>query len=175
MKDNRVSRRQVLPMLALLPLAIGSACKDDSPEMLKTSKPSSSGMANPEAAPSSTPVSSSSAPVSPSSTPAAPVSATPAAATKKAFVLPSHNSDGEEIEWLDQDGQMAKNLRYVHDGSKADENFRIRKVGVAGKDQFCDNCSLYKKRKGESFGKCTLILKGYVYSRGWCMSWIPLS
>ena len=68
----------------------------------------------------------------------------------------------------------AQALSYMHDATKVPASKRVDKMGVAGKDQTCLNCSFYTAAadlNGEKVGKCTLLPAGLVKSKGWCAGW----
>ena len=93
--------------------------------------------------------------------PATATTAEPSAAT----------GDGDPLISLDH--SMAKPLKYIHDASAADPKLRVDKTGVAGVDQFCNNCSFYKPVEGKEYGACQLLpVPGkHVADKGWCQTW----
>lgn len=69
---------------------------------------------------------------------------------------------------------MAKSLKYCPNGDKPSANCQDRKKKER-KDQYCTNCQLYTKIKGEKeneIGKCLVLPKNSVMGKGWCMSWV---
>ncbi len=69
---------------------------------------------------------------------------------------------------------MPKSLKYCPNADKPSANCPDRKKKER-KDQYCHNCQLYTKLKGEKekeVGKCLLIPKNTVAGQGWCMSWV---
>lgn len=69
------------------------------------------------------------------------------------------------------DDPQASNLQFVYDATEAT---RPDKSGVAGADQFCDNCQFYATA-GESDGwaGCALFQNRLVPAKGWCLAWVP--
>ena len=62
-------------------------------------------------------------------------------------------------------------LKYVEN---ADDAQRADKMGIAGADQFCDNCRFYAVDAGDSArGGCVLFQNQLVAGKGWCAGWVP--
>ena len=62
-------------------------------------------------------------------------------------------------------------LKYVEDATTVE---RPDKMGVAGADQICLNCTFYKEEAGQaSLGGCLLFANKLVEAKGWCISWVP--
>ena len=63
-------------------------------------------------------------------------------------------------------------LKYVEDATTAE---RADKMGVAGADQTCFNCTFYKEEAGQpGLGGCALFANKLVEGKGWCISWVPI-
>lgn len=80
-------------------------------------------------------------------------------------------SQSGELELIDPNDSLAKavNYQHSHDAVK-DASLKVERGGVAFKDQFCDNCSLYSK-VSDTTGRCTIFPKKLVQGKGWCNSW----
>ncbi len=94
-------------------------------------------------------------------------------AATAAALIPVVSLTGRQA-WADnrvsEDEAMAKALKYVHDIDASDIP-RPDKAGVAGGEQYCDNCSLYAG-EGE-WAPCAIFQNRLVAAKGWCTAWVP--
>jgi len=93
-------------------------------------------------------------------------------ATASVALIPLVSLDSIQVhaaEKVPLDDAAAVALKYVEDATTAE---RMDKMGVAGADQFCDNCQYYAVDAGMAgFGGCALFQNRLVPAKGWCMGW----
>jgi hypothetical protein len=71
---------------------------------------------------------------------------------------------------LDPEDPTAKALKYTHDASQAE---RADKLGVAGSEQFCENCQFIQAGGDGEWLPCMIFGGRLVAAKGWCASWAP--
>ncbi|MEX2327855.1 MAG: high-potential iron-sulfur protein, partial [Pseudomonadales bacterium] len=84
-------------------------------------------------------------------------------------LIPLVSLDVRAAEKVPASDATAKALKYVQDAANAS---RMDKMGVAGADQYCDNCQFYTVTD-DSWGGCSLFQNRLVAAKGWCMGWVP--
>ena len=73
-------------------------------------------------------------------------------------MLTGRHAFAAELTPVDPADPQAKALEYAHASTK--------------KDQFCDNCQLYKGEADAEWGSCPLFPGKGVNAKGWCKSWV---
>lgn len=91
-------------------------------------------------------------------------------ATGAAALIPLVPMPAFAAEKVSTDEPAAIGLKYVEDAGTAT---RADKMGVAGADQYCDNCRFYKAGAEEGWGPCQLFQNRLVAAKGWCSAWVP--
>jgi hypothetical protein len=89
-------------------------------------------------------------------------------------LLGSAPAQGADLPLAKETDAMPKSLKYCPNGDKPSSNCPERKKADK-KGQYCTNCQLYTKIKGEKdeeIGKCLLMPKNAVMGKGWCISWV---
>jgi len=71
---------------------------------------------------------------------------------------------------LKESDPTAKALSYVEKAEKADKTKRVEKMGVAAKEQYCNNCMFFTSTS-KTRGNCQIFPNGSVNAKGWCASW----
>ena len=87
-----------------------------------------------------------------------------------AALIPLVQLPARAADKVPEDDPAAKALKYVEDATAAT---RADKMGVAGADQYCDNCRFYKTGGPEGWGPCQLFQMRLVAAKGWCAGWVP--
>lgn len=70
---------------------------------------------------------------------------------------------------------IAKSLQFCSDADKGKKSICPKRAEKGREKQYCHNCQLYTKVKGEGnaeMGKCLLMPQGLVGHHGWCNSWV---
>jgi hypothetical protein len=91
------------------------------------------------------------------------VGATSAALTS---VLGAGAANAADLPRVDENGQIAKTLNYVHDARTVDAAKRAS-------DRYCNNCALYAGGPGDEWAACSIFPGKVVAGQGWCTAWIP--
>lgn len=89
-------------------------------------------------------------------------------------LLSSSPAQAADLPLAKESDPMPKSLKYCPNGDKPSANCPDRKKPEK-KGQYCNNCQLYTKLKGEKedeVGKCLLMPKNAVTGKGWCISWV---
>jgi hypothetical protein len=83
-------------------------------------------------------------------------------------LLRSGAARAEDLPAVAADDPTAVALKYVEDATKAT---RADKMGVAGAEQFCENCQFVQGNDGDARRPCLLFPGKSVNAKGWCNSW----
>jgi hypothetical protein len=93
-------------------------------------------------------------------------------ATSAAALTLPHLASAAEV--LQSSDPIAIALGYKAVAEDVDISKFPKRAGVAGAEQFCSNCALYKETAA-GYGPCTAIPGKLVAGAGWCNVWVPIS
>lgn len=87
--------------------------------------------------------------------------------------IPANAQAAKKLPLVGENEPMAKTLGYHADASKVDVKKWPKRAGAEGKNQFCNNCTLFNGAKPttEKEGPCALFAGKAVAAGGWCNSW----